>query len=489
MRIVVPSYLALVWYGCSPLNAPVTVYSRTSLVSSRKGSKRSSQQEQSGLDQESGQTSESDMGSPFIETDQVNGPPIGGDIDGVDQPVDVGAGATENTAPSGELFPGPVIDPPVRPVVDDELPADDAGNVVGPPTTGTGGDVVEPAADNQPPHIPPLADHPDTEEGQHGHEIDRESAERISTAYEQCIRVPSPRRAPRCVPGTLAVDGERVSFTRMSQGSGSLVYKSTNSRYVLKVVAATSGTTFNGLCMEKAVLGEIVGLEGATVRFHAFSEPAGQLVNCERQTLISDLAPGRSLSVMNPDSHRMRPIAAQLIRALARLHSHGVIHGDVHGRNIIVNQQDGSARLIDFGQASLFIDLQTGEHIPEARRMDSESFSPDLLSVFQLEGFVPTRRDDMVRLAEALLRFPEHIRRLCSLGHPEALEGASMSDTDEVLTARARAYYARCKRRNSQVPNGDRLAQDFYNAMLQLNFAEEPNYEYWAERFLDPALT
>jgi Protein kinase domain/Lanthionine synthetase C-like protein len=44
------------------------------------------------------------------------------------------------------------------------------------------------------------------------------------------------------------------------------------------------------------------------------------------------------------------PLCASIAYAFAELHERGVVHGDVHPRNILV-ERDGTVRLIDFGQA------------------------------------------------------------------------------------------------------------------------------------------
>ena len=111
------------------------------------------------------------------------------------------------------------------------------------------------------------------------------------------------------------------------------------------------------------------------------------------------------------------------------------------------------------------------------------------MSIFQLEGFPKTRRDDMVRLAEALLRMPERVNQFCDLNRLAALEGATGEETDDELVQMSRAYFARCKRNHSVVPDRPRLAQDFFEAMMQTPFSDAPDYEHWALLFEQAAST
>ncbi|HET7433988.1 MAG TPA: lipopolysaccharide core heptose(II) kinase RfaY, partial [Thermoanaerobaculia bacterium] len=56
-------------------------------------------------------------------------------------------------------------------------------------------------------------------------------------------------------------------------------------------------------------------------------------------------------------------LCARIANAFATLHERGVIHGDVHPRNVLV-QRDGSVRLIDFGNASLDGDAPPRAGVP-----------------------------------------------------------------------------------------------------------------------------
>ena len=329
--------------------------------------------------------------------------------------------------------------------------------------------------------------------------VDRASATRIAVDFESCaataVDVPARNRRgnpiaiPACMPGTLTIDGEGISFrNQIGRGSRSVVYKSSNNRYVVKVISKLGGPIFSALCMERAVLSELGGLGGSTVRKFNFIAPQRQPPSCGPRMMVSDMVSGHTLFVANPPDHELFRIGAQLIRALKSLHMHGIVHGDIHGRNIIVDAA-GLGRLIDFGNASFFVDPATGEHIPESRGIPDATLNPGFMSIFQLEGFPKTRRDDMVRLAEALLRMPERVNQFCDLNRLAALEGATGEETDDELVQMSRAYFARCKRNHSVVPDRPRLAQDFFEAMMQTPFSDAPDYEHWALLFEQAAST
>ena len=65
-----------------------------------------------------------------------------------------------------------------------------------------------------------------------------------------------------------------------------------------------------------------------------------------------------------------------LLRDLAKIHASGVIHGDIHSRNIMLTN-DGQVTLIDFGNAIIPVNVSTQatyEHIENVKELDTKTF-------------------------------------------------------------------------------------------------------------------
>ena len=101
-------------------------------------------------------------------------------------------------------------------------------------------------------------------------------------------------------------------------------------------------------------------------------------------------------------------ITVQVVELLRDLHATGVVHGDVHGGNIlfkdsssVVDMSTSQLVLIDF-EFALFYPVEVGM---DARRTDSTAHRvPALLSPWELQGFRTGRRDDVFRAIECAAR-------------------------------------------------------------------------------------
>jgi serine/threonine-protein kinase len=74
--------------------------------------------------------------------------------------------------------------------------------------------------------------------------------------------------------------------------------------------------------------------------------------------------------------HQLLSLVQELARTYAGLHAHGVIHGDVHPRNLLIDER-GTVRLIDFGVAST-TDSRSSLPQPPARGGIPFFFEPEL---------------------------------------------------------------------------------------------------------------
>lgn len=117
-------------------------------------------------------------------------------------------------------------------------------------------------------------------------------------------------------------------------------------------------------------------------------------------TSLAGLADGRFAAGVPQET--LSRIAVQGITALQAIHGKKYVHGDVGiGNLMFVDEELNNLKLIDFGYAKLYeID---GEHV-EPGVFTLPEFSRTLLSISELDGHNPSRKDDMFRFGEVLLK-------------------------------------------------------------------------------------
>ena len=166
-------------------------------------------------------------------------------------------------------------------------------------------------------------------------------------------------------------------------------------------------------------------------------------------------------------------IVAALMKIIWRLHSEGVIHGDVHLNNFVYADPATAAetlRLIDFGRAEFYID-KSGRHIPNLPVPRDWQWRPDLLSPWELEGATKSRRDDFFRIAEMAIEIAVHDAQHIALVNE--INGRGMG-------ARATwAALAKAKRGRIFGPNVPKVYRTLYQYALALEFDEAPAYADW----------
>ena len=120
-----------------------------------------------------------------------------------------------------------------------------------------------------------------------------------------------------------------------------------------------------------------------------------------RVYLVMELVAGRSLAAVVREDGPLAPsraveLARQAGEALAYLHAHGIVHGDVKPDNVLLGD-DGRVRLLDFGVA----------HVETARRLTVSGLSasigtPDYMAPEQLRGRAGDARADVFALGTML---------------------------------------------------------------------------------------
>jgi serine/threonine protein kinase len=158
----------------------------------------------------------------------------------------------------------------------------------------------------------------------------------------------------------------------------------------------------------------------------------------------------------------MAKIALQGLTILKAIHSRGFIHGAVSDHSVRINQITGTVFFIDFSSATPWTDSSLRS--PPREELLSDK------SVFQLEGHPPSRRDDLIRFAELVLRLA---------GEPSFAqsreENLSLSPTETAQLKRKRKLTS-----THQTPFVFVL---FYLTAMDLAHDADPPYDQWISGF------
>ena len=98
-------------------------------------------------------------------------------------------------------------------------------------------------------------------------------------------------------------------------------------------------------------------------------------------------------------------IALKGLQAIEEVHDAGYVHGDIGLGNLLFTDSiDDSIKLIDFGYARKFLDRE-GNHLPPGGDNSlPKGARTALLSISEIDGHFPSRKDDLHRFGEALLK-------------------------------------------------------------------------------------
>jgi serine/threonine protein kinase len=283
----------------------------------------------------------------------------------------------------------------------------------------------------------------------------------------------------------------------LAKGSGSSVYK-LGERYVVKAITRYSYQGISALVTEQRVMRQMMDQPGGAAQYgianiYELSPYPRVSEVCKMRMLVTDLLPGTSLEERvihgTPPAlgqQSIFKIAAGALEALEKFHNSGFAHGDVHSRNFMIHESapgDFSVRLIDLGHANPFAD-EFGSHITEMfmKFPEAQSDPPNItfMSPWHIESNLGTqyrssRRDDVFRLAEMLLRissgeFREAIHRVSERAKPWGLR-LSLAEFKRSAAGKSvsRDIHAAIK--------------EFYDDTLRLGFDEEPGYARWIAEF------
>ena len=279
-----------------------------------------------------------------------------------------------------------------------------------------------------------------------------------------------------CPPFHFSVRGEEVSIhTPIFQTPDSVIYRSDTGQYAVKTVAADVGIMALGW-RESAALSVLDRAKKTAAPKILESSISGA---CGLRTIVSDFVGETSLADIVPGSlgtEEVNRLGIALLSLLEEVHSIGLVHGDMHAGNVVTNGSE--VKLIDFGRARVFIDPVSGQHIPFTYSDEELDFNPMLLSLHELEGWMPSRRDDLFRLAELLAFLVDGDE--CLYIH-RTIRGRRVTlippQREIIKRKRFRIF-------SSQVPAG---VVQLYNAATVMAFDQDPDYESLRALFPDDA--
>jgi serine/threonine protein kinase len=184
-------------------------------------------------------------------------------------------------------------------------------------------------------------------------------------------------------------------------------------------------------------------------------------------------------------------IAAAALKIIKQIHKTGLLHGDIHKRNWLVQDWKRPAetlRIIDFGRVELFMQPDStnprqtilipdvvNRQIPTSLNWNAYHLSP-----WEMQGHRLTRRDDVFRIAEMLVRLYGE-----DSGFIEKHNDAKKKRNDAMRInepAAIQAYLTRVirlKKKRPFNPHLPKLLKEFYQYTLGLAYHEEPDYDTW----------
>ena len=271
-------------------------------------------------------------------------------------------------------------------------------------------------------------------------------------------------RLPLGESGTTTV----VSFDEdLAEGIATLVVK-TSTKPIEGSASYLVAKTFNlrrsdvrlRLVKEKAFLMAVqrVGNEKSGVP-KVFNVRKGISSLCRSSIVVSEYVGEYDLrlaqAMLKNDPKLLGGIAAALIQLVKQFHSTGFVHSDIHLENVRMDDFQRIAEtmhLIDFDRVEPFVTPE-GRHVPQSRtEYDHLNKSP-----FEMDGWIKTRRDDMLRVANTLVNL--------------------LIEEQDLETLRPRFLERSMPLRSPQV------LRDFYSYCLGLDFSARPDYEMWIEKF------
>lgn len=282
----------------------------------------------------------------------------------------------------------------------------------------------------------------------------------------------------RCPPEEVFVLNKTLAVSSWGpsvlEGSLSKLYPTVNGKYMIKVVEADEVIWM--LWREQAALWVLNDL-GIAPRIY---DPRYEKISaeCYARSYVMDKVGSKTLADLYDENKvtgakQVARIGIAIINMIEKVHSRGIIHGDIFGTNFVfsdLNDVEGTLKIIDFGRSKPYIDPTTGAHIPEGfAEFDLESWNPVNLSINELNDKTVSRRDDMFRIAELLVFLTD--------GGAALLQITPRGDI--VLPPIRQLVRLKQNRRFSDAVSKQVI--DIYYRSLEMGFSETPDYEVFRQ--------
>jgi serine/threonine protein kinase len=255
-----------------------------------------------------------------------------------------------------------------------------------------------------------------------GHDaINWQAASRIKRAIDAVSA--DPTFTIDCRPKTVSVEDHLrvVSPDPKYMTDTAYLFQTGDTELIIKVTRPRSGLSSpkspTGIHTEYVIQSELNNLSPESQLFTKIFEPKLEDLPdgaCMSRVLISEyIGAGNFLDAAGPRTLTRRELAligAKLIDGVEQIHRVGVVHGDLHFGNVLIPDKSdlvGSLRIIDFGEARMYVDPHSKTHIPFTNgRMANlvHFFNPLVGAPWEFTEDAPrARRDDFFRIAFMLL--------------------------------------------------------------------------------------
>lgn len=215
---------------------------------------------------------------------------------------------------------------------------------------------------------------------------------------------------------------------------------------------------------------------------------------CHARTIVSENVGATELGDL-PKSKRtnasvMYLIAARALEIIEQIHMSGLIHGDIHKRNWLIQDKEKPAetlRIIDFGRVQLFMKPHPSDPakfilIPDNTQLilQTNGWNASLLSPWEIKGHRPTRRDDIFRIAEMLIFM---------FGDPNFHSAVSVAK-DKYQKTNLPQYLQTVidlkfhRKFDASLPP---KIKEFYKYAVSMRYNNKPNYQRWIREFREAA--
>jgi serine/threonine protein kinase len=272
-----------------------------------------------------------------------------------------------------------------------------------------------------------------------------------------------------------------------AEGSAANIYKIGD--VVFKYHTSLTRTGIQSLAIEYAGLKLLEGIAGIP---RVYDIESSNLVGgfCMARLFVTSSAGSTDLldftkHVKQDPSYHLHLMAARAIEILREVHKRGIVHGDVHGRNIMFEPTAtdiaGSLTFIDFGRAHPFLDSDGNPLTDSGRNAITSNFNEWLLSPWELEGTVLSRRDDLIRLVETFLYGGGYAVQ--AIKTTQSLIDRCPKYNNDIRAACVFPKLAQLKRNRPFDENTPILFKDLYNLILKLDRNDIIDYDEWARRF------